>query len=50
MKIPIPGRGGGYWLAFSWQKKSQWAYFNFWNDGPMRALWLGHFVIELWWK
>lgn len=50
MKIPIPSPSGGWWLAVSWQKKSKWKYFYFWNDGPMRSLWLGHLCIELWWK
>jgi len=50
MKIPIPGRHGGWWLGISWQKKSKWKYFKAWIDGPMRSIWLGHLCIEWWWR
>ncbi len=50
MKIPLPGRHGGWWLAISWQKRSAWEYVSFWNDGPLRAIWLGHLCIEWWWR
>ena len=50
MKIPLPGRHGGWWLAISWQKRTKWGYFRFWIDGPMRAFWMGHLCIEWWWR
>lgn len=50
MKIPIPGRHGGWWFGVSWNKQSHWGYFNFWNDGPMHALWCGNLCFELWWR
>lgn len=49
MKFRVPGKYGGWWLAMSWQKESRWKYFSIWHEGPFRALWIGHFVIEWWW-
>lgn len=52
LKIKLPGRHGGWWLAISWipRRVARWGFGRFWNDGPFYSFCLWRLNIYWWWR